>query len=307
MILKKLLSLGTGATVALSTAVAVSLSGNASALACYQYNANGFQTSQTPVFNNICGIDSPLSSTSGNYPLGDEPNFVRIRPNTSNGSPLGSQNPPLVNDLATTCNAGDKFDVWTYIHNDAEAQFNDNGNGSAVAKNVKLALNASQIGSVNNKFNFSSSVSASNADSVSDGASLSCNGQQFKLTLVPSSVHYNNNLAQTSYNSLPDSVVNSSTPIGSPVWEAGNVWGCWDYRTVVVYEVSLEKVPTTPPVTPPTTPPTTPPVTTVTKMQQPTQLVNTGAGSTIALFAAVAALAAFAHRKNLARHLSRNQ
>ena len=312
MNLKKLLNIGTSLTVALTAVSTLGLSGNASALACYQYNPNGFQTSQTPVFNNICGITSTLSSTQGSYPLGDEPNFVRIRPNTSN-SPLGADNPPLVNTLTAACTPGSKYDIWTYIHNDAEPQFNDNGNGSAVAHNVKLATTA-PVNTTSSKFAFSSTVSASNAASVSDSASLVCNNesQPVELTLVPNSVHYNNNLAQTTFGSLSDNVVNSTTPIGSPVWAAANVWGCWEYRTVVVYQVEVQKVPTTPPTTPPSTPPTTPPSTppttpgtTSTPSSTPTQLVNTGPGSDAAVFAIATAAGIIGYRWYISRRLSR--
>lgn len=247
---KKILSLGVGLAVAVTTAAAVSMAGNASAIACYKYDPNGFQTSTTPVFNNICGISGTsgatngnLSSTDGSYPLGDETDFVRIRQNTSN-SPLGSKNPKLVNSLSSACDNGTNFDIWTYVHNDAEPQYNDNGNGSAVAHNVKLAMSA-PINTSGNKFSFASTVSASNAASVSDSATLSCNGQPVKLTLVPSAVYYNNDLSQTTYGQLPDSAVNGTTPLGSPAMN-GNVWGCWEYRIVIVYRVTVEKQQPTP-------------------------------------------------------------
>ena len=53
--------------------LAVSLiggNGKVSADCLYQYSANGFTTSSTPVFNSICGVP---------YGINNEPNFVRIR------------------------------------------------------------------------------------------------------------------------------------------------------------------------------------------------------------------------------------
>jgi len=248
--IKKILSAGLGLVIASSIATIVGLSGNASAIACYQYDPSGnFTTSTTPVFDNICGITSTLSSNQGSYPLGDEPNFVRIRQNTSNGNPLGSANPELQNSMTTNCSAGEKFDIWTYIHNDAMSQYNDNGNGSAVAKNVKLATNA-PVNTTGNNFKFTSTISADNATTVSDSTTLTCNGQPVKLSLVAQSVHYNNNLSQTTYGSLGDNVVNGSTPVGSPgPMSSGIEWGCWDYRVVVVYEVTVTPVVTPPQVT----------------------------------------------------------
>ncbi len=228
--------------IATAGTLVVGLSGSANAIACFQYDPNGFPTSQTPVFNNICGITSTLSSTQGSYPLGDEPNFVRIRPNTS-GSPLGANNPPLVNSLDSACNAGDQFDIWTYVHNDAEPQFNDNGNGTGVAKDVMLKTVANGINTTGSSFSFSSTISASNAASVTDGTTLNCNGKQVKLTLVHDSVRYNTDLSQTSFNSLPDSAVNGTTELGNPNFGNGKVFGCWEFRTVVVYRVTVQEVP----------------------------------------------------------------
>ncbi|HSX46346.1 MAG TPA: hypothetical protein VLG27_05115 [Candidatus Saccharimonadia bacterium] len=240
-----------GASIGASAAVAIALimgglGGNASAIACFQYDPSGnFQTSQTPVFNNICGITTPLLSSQGNSPLGDEPNFVRIR-NHSSDNPVGSANPMLVDNLTSACSAGDEFDVWTYVHNNAEAQFNDNGSGSAVAHNVKLATSA-PLNTTNNKFQFSSTVSASNAASASDSTTLNCNGQPVKLTLVANSVHYNNNVNQTTFGNLSDSTVNSTIKLGSPIWGSSDEWGCWDFRIVVVYTIKVQKETPPPP------------------------------------------------------------
>jgi hypothetical protein len=342
---KKILGSTIASVVALSTALLVTTAGNASA-ACFQYSATGMQTSTTPVFNNICGVPSLLSSNEGQYPIGDESDFVRIRQNVSGNDTVSKDNPKLHDQLSAACNSGDKFDVWTYVHNDASQDFNNNGSGSAVAKDVKVALAASQLNTTNSNFNFGSTVSASNATSVSDSATLSCNGKQVKLTLVPGSVHYNNNLQQTSYGNLSDSVVNSTTGIGSPVWPTsggGTEWGCWDYRIVVVYEVQVQVIPPAPEVTAKcdmlgvvadqsrkvtvnkfnftaknatvksivlnwgdnSANTTLTNANEVVGQTQPTTLVNTGAGSTLGLFAAVTAAGAVAYRYMLGRRLSR--
>ncbi len=214
---------------------------------CIPYTDTNLQTSQTPLFNDICGVPSLLSSTDGTYPLGDEPDFVRIRPNISGNDTVSKDNPKLTSDLTSACADGSKFDVWTYVHNDASPDFNNNGAGSAVAHNVKVALAAAGVNTTKSNFSFGSTVSANNAESVSDTATLNCGGKTVTMTLVPSSVHYNNNLNQTVYNNLPDSSVNSSIGIGSPVFPTnglgGDVWGCWDFRTVIVYQVVVKDVP----------------------------------------------------------------
>lgn len=252
--LKKLLTTTIAASVAVSTALLLTTSGLAHA-DCFQYTTNNFQTSTTPVFDNICGVPTLLSSTNGQYALGDESNFVRIRPDVSGDDTSNATNPALTNSLTAACDAGQKFDIWTYIHNDASQAYNDldaNGNpvpagtGSAVAHNVKLALNA-PINTENSTFNFGSTVSASNAASVSDSTTLNCGGKQVQLTLVANSVHYNNDLSQPTYSPLSDSAVNGTIPVGSPTFpgsgQTGDELGCWNYRIEVVYQVEVQPLP----------------------------------------------------------------
>jgi hypothetical protein len=220
----------TATALVVTGAVLLSFGGVAHA-DCWQYADSGLVTSQTPVFNNICNVPN----------IGSESDFVRIR-QSSNGNPTDNQNNPnfTVGSLASACNDGDKFDLWNYVHNDAIQDFNDNGNGSAVAHNVQLALAAAGVGTTAKSFNFTSTVSASNAASVSDTVTLNCNGEAVQLSLVPSSVH----VWSKSYGwqGLNDGAVNQTTPIGSPTAGDGNVWGCWDYRVIVVYEVQVHKV-----------------------------------------------------------------
>lgn len=241
---------------------------------CFQYNSSGdFFTSYTPVFNDICNDPTGINSLSGPVPLGNESNFVRIRQDVSGVDTSNATNPPLqIGSLTNVCTPGSKFDVWTYIHNDAVSQYNNNGSGSAVAKNAQLNISAPGVGTNNTSFNFTSTVSADNAAAtVSDTASLVCsNAQQVKLTLVPSSVNYTLNVASPTWTTLPDSAINSTTNIGNPIFpqpgQVGYQWGCYNYRIVVVYQVAVSQIPT-PPVTP------------------PTQLVNTGPGNVVAAFA----------------------
>jgi|GEM_PF-555948 len=222
--------------------------------ACFQYDPSGnFTTSNTPVFNNICGDTTQLNSTDGPYAFGNESNFVRIRPDTSGDVTSNRNNPALTNQVTSACTDGSKFDVWTYVHNDAQASANDNGAGTAVAHNVQLALAAAGVGTETGDnggtFTFGSTVSASNAETVTDTASLVCNGHKVKLTLVPSSVHYTLNVANPTYAGLPDSAVNGTTALGNPTFGSGNVWGCWDFRTVVVYQVVVQTVTVQPEIT----------------------------------------------------------
>lgn len=201
--------------------------------ACNQYDPNA-TTPTTPVFNNICNVPNGV---------GNEPDFVRIRKSTNGNNEDNQNNPTYANSLSDACVAGSKYDVWTYIHNNAVSGYNDNGAGSAVAHNVMLAMTA-PLGTTNTNFNFMSAVSASNAAGVQDTATLNCGTHSVKLTLVPTTVHIYSQ--QYNWNNLPDSAVNGTTKIGSPTLGSGDQWGCWEYRVVVVYQVTVNEIPTPP-------------------------------------------------------------
>ena len=249
--MKRFNSIITASVAALFLAIfTVTTSGVSHALpACFTY---GQDTSVTPVFNNICDVGQQLSSTEGAYPIGNERDFVRIRPSITGDNTVGSAQPKLANSVTSTCKTGDKFDVWTYIHNDATATQNTNGTGTAVAKNVKLALSANGVNTENSNFTFGSTISASNAETVNDTATLSCGGKKVKLTLVKNTLHYNNHTTTANgpapqWTSLGDGYVNSTNAIGNPIFGSGDMYGCYDYRTVVVYTVTVEEVLPPPP------------------------------------------------------------
>jgi hypothetical protein len=225
----KLLSASTA--IAVATVTFATMSGSASA-ACYQYSSSGMVTSTTPVFNNICGVPEGI---------GNESDFVRIR-QSNNGNVTDNQNNPNYNGtgISSACNAGDKFDLWNYVHNDASPDYNNNGTGSAVAHNTKITLNA-PVNTTNSQFNFSTTVSADNATSVTDNATLNCNGKQVKLSLVANSVQMYSQ-PYFGWKPLGDGAINTPTPIGSPSQGSGDMWGCWEYRIVVVYQVEVQPV-----------------------------------------------------------------
>lgn len=189
-----------------------------------QYSPNGNGTSATPVFNQFYDVPNGV---------GDEADFVRVKPKAGG-------NGDYVNALNDACNVGSSFNVRTYVHNGADPSLNGNGSGSAVARNVVLRQTA-PLNKSQNSFKFDSTISASNAASVSDSATLNCNGKTVKLSLVANSVQtYSKPLG---FQGAPDSSVNGSLSLGSRVQGSGNVWACWDDRVIVVYEVKVEEVP----------------------------------------------------------------
>jgi hypothetical protein len=199
-------------------------------------------TTTTPVFNNICGVPN----------VGDESNFVRIRQDVNNEGDenISDNSSYTIGTLDNACTTGTTFDLWNYLHNNAETQYNDNGSGSAVAHDVQSLLKADGIGTTASNFNFSDTVSASNAASVSDSVMLNCDGNNVALSLVPGSVHIYYQ-SSDSWVNLADSTVNgpnsnTAVKLGSPTPGNGDMWGCWNYRMVVVYQVEVTK-PTPPP------------------------------------------------------------
>lgn len=218
------------AAVVLGTAL-FGFSGSASA-ACWQYNGDGMTTSTTPTYNNICNVP---------YGVGNEADWVRVRQSTNGNVEDNQNNPDYTDSLTAACSAGDKFDVHYYVHNDASPDYNNNGSGSAVAHDVQLAMNA-PLGTAASKFTFGGTLTASNAGSVQDTATLNCGSNQVQLSLVPGTVHVYSE--QYGWKDLADSAVNSTTKLGSPIFGSGDQWGCWNYRIVVVYQVAVQKKPT---------------------------------------------------------------
>lgn len=170
--------------------------------------------------------------------VGNEADFVKLR--KSNGDPKVAGSVSIFTDpVSATCNVGEKFDVRTYVHNGADADHNNNGSGSAVAHNVKVAMQA-PLGVTGKQFKFASTISASNAASVSDNGTLNC-ANNVRLKLVPKTVHVYSD--QYGWKAGSDNAVNGSMTIGSRVAGSGDVWGCWADRVRVVYTVEVIEAP----------------------------------------------------------------
>lgn len=249
------------------------LSSSASALRIPYGPGETLDSPNTPAFNIYYDVPT----------VGDEADFVRVR--KSNGDPTRPATPYVFTDTVNDkCEVGSMFDVRTYVHNGADDDMNDGGNGSAVAHNVRVAMQA-PLNTSSKNFTFTSTISASNATSVTDNGKLNCD-ETVRLKLVPQTVKVYSQ--PTGWNGAADSAVNGSLALGSRQAGSGDVWGCWTDRVIVVYTVKVEKVPTPPTPPTPTPTPTPTPVT-------PTALPNTGAGGLAALFTAVSAGGAAAH------------
>lgn len=186
----------------------------------------------TPAFNIYTNVP---------YGIGDESDFVRLR--SSNGDPtVPAVDANFVDPYNDACNVGSMYDIRTYVHNGADPTGNDNGNGVAVAHNVQLAMTA-PLNTTKKNFTFRSTISASNASTVTDTGTLNC-GSNVQLKLVPHTVHvYSRSLG---WKQASDSAVNGTMALGSESQGSGDVWACWDERIVVVYTVKVVAAPQAP-------------------------------------------------------------
>ncbi len=195
---------------------------NANATARTQYQDGGTGTTKTPVFNEFYDVPG----------VGDEADFVRVK--TKAGSVDSYKDV-----LTDACAPGSVFTVRTYVHNGADPDYNT-GAGEAIARNTVVAMNVNAFNSVKKDFVFTSKITASNAASMTDTATLKC-GNGVVMKLVPSSVQtYSKPLG---FKTVSDNAVNGTLKIGSRTQGSGDVYACWDDRVIVVYDVVIEKAP----------------------------------------------------------------
>lgn len=220
--------------IALGLVVAgVALIGNNTAQAAQiPYHDPNNQPISTPRFNGYTDVPGGI---------GDESNFVKLRKSNGDATVPANQN-NFVDPVNGACVVGEKFDVRTYIHNIANTEYNNNGNGSAIAKNVKLAMQA-PLGQTGKKFTFQSTISASNAASVTDTGVLNCDNE-VQLKLVPQAIKVYSQ--HTGWTNGADNAVNGTMTLGSRVTGSGDVWGCWEDRIIVVYVVEVVAKPEEP-------------------------------------------------------------
>lgn len=212
------------------------------AVALVTFNASQAQAIQIP-YSEIgnYSFQEPVFNTYTEVPngIGNEADFVRIRKSTGDVSDNqgGARNFEYVNGLDSACNVGDKFDIRTYVHNGADDDYNDNGNGSAVAHGTTVRMVA-PFGEKKEIHTFTSTINATGVSPVTDTARLYCaNDKEVELKLVPSSTKVY--ASSYGYQNVPDSAVNGVLPIGSRVAGSGDVWGCWADRVIVAYIVEV--------------------------------------------------------------------
>lgn len=184
------------------------------------YQGDDTPPSPVPAFNVYTGVPSE----------GNESDFFK-------GKVAGST-APSVNDVQSTCEDGQRFQLRVYVHNGASQYENDNGNGPSVAKDtkVKVALPGNEASS----FTPEATISASNAASVSDTMTITCtDGRTVSLKYVTGTAEQYSPLSGVQ--AVSDSIVTTGAPVGT-MSPNGDLWGCWDQRVWVRLVVEVEEV-----------------------------------------------------------------
>src|SRR5579884_1025281 len=186
------------------------------------YDGSSTQASPVPAFNVFCGPMPAPAPTDG------EGDFFQARV-PANGNP-NDPNTPYTDPVNTACTDGELIQLHVYVHNGASAANNDNGTGPSVIHGAKVAVSIpSQTEST---FVPSATLSAFNAATVSDTATINCtNGQQFTMQYVPGSASQFSN--GTGVVPLSDAIVSNGVSIRSEQ-VPGDVWGCWQERIYIV-------------------------------------------------------------------------
>ncbi len=175
------------------------------------YNRCGSMTG--PVFNSF--INTPS--------YGDERSFLDGRKSDAG---VGS-NSDQINDVT---NGTKEVVLRTYVHNNANQNFNASGVSMATGAKVRVSLptGTSQV------LRARSYISANNAAQVEDTADL-VGSQQFSVGYVAGSAKL---LRGTAQYALSDSIVTTGALIGDKTMD-GNYPGCFDYASLVEIRVKV--------------------------------------------------------------------
>src|SRR5665213_1398500 len=206
------------------------ISGTAHAI---PYTGDTTVASPVPAFNVFTG-DMPAPA-----PKDGEPDFFQSRVPV-NGDPNDAST-QYTDPTSTDCTNGKVIELRVYVHNGASADNNNNGTGPSIAHGTKVSV--ALPGGQATSFDPTATISANNAATVSDGATINCNGQSVKLQYVSGSASQFS--LGTGVMPLSDAIVNGGVSIQSEK-VPGDVWGCWNERVYVVLSVKVVNVPTPP-------------------------------------------------------------
>ena len=170
-----------------------------------------------------------FNSITDNPDVGDERNFVRIRP-------AGQGN----YDKNVNVEAGKTYDVMVYYHNNASDSLNASGAG--IAHNVMLRMQMASTVAKNSNTKITGFISASNANpgEVYDSATLTnTSAGTMDLSFVAGSAKVTSNGAVNGA-TLSDSVFSSGAPLGYDSLN-GTLPGCNKYAGYVIFQVKANQ------------------------------------------------------------------
>lgn len=205
------------------------------------YTGSTTEATPVPTFNSY--VPTPGYPLPAPAPSDGEPDFLQGRVPNPNNNPAADTSTPYSDPVNTSCYNGEIVQLRVYVHNNADQAYNDNGTGPSVAHNtnVKVSIPGTQATTLQPE----ATISASNAATVNDDVTINCSGQAVQLQYVTgSALQYSFGDNETT--PLSDSIVTNGAPINS-MGVAGDVWGCWNERVLVVLSVKVV-IPPTPPV-----------------------------------------------------------
>lgn len=171
-----------------------------------------------------------FNSITDNPQVGDERNFVRIRPA---GTGNYGEN--------VNIEAGKTYDVMVYYHNNAASGLNASGAG--IAKDVMLRMQMAANVSANSTTKVTGFISASNAQPVKevyDSATVTnTSSAAMDLGFVSGSAKVTSN-GKVNGATLPDSVFTTGTPLGFDALD-GTLPGCNEYAGYVIFQVKANQ------------------------------------------------------------------
>jgi len=170
-----------------------------------------------------------FNSITDNADVGDERNFVRVRPA---GQGNYGENVNL--------EAGKTYDVMVYFHNNASSGLNDGGTG--IANNVALRMQMAANVAANSGTKVSGFITSPNANptEVYDSANLTnTTGGTMDLSFVAGSAKVTSNGAVNG-KTLPDSVFSAGTALGYDSLN-GVIPGCNEYAGYVIFQVKANQ------------------------------------------------------------------
>jgi len=170
-----------------------------------------------------------FNSIKDNPDVGDERNFVRVRP-AGAGTYADNAN----------VQAGQTYDVMVYYHNNASTGLNASGVG--IARDVMLRMQMEANIAANSKTNVSGFITSSNAKptEVYDSASLTnASAAPMNMSFVAGSAKVTSN-GKVNGQTLSDSVFTTGSKLGFDALD-GTLKGCNEFSGYVIFQVKANQ------------------------------------------------------------------